>query len=70
VGKFYAGLIGIAMLALAAIWTLVATKRRGVRQGAAKGEALEAIRHIRDAVERGDDAEVQRLLEAKVHDKG
>jgi len=67
VGKFYAGLIGIAMLAVAAVWTLIATKRRGIRQGSARGEAREAIRHIRDAVERGDDAEIQRLLEEKIH---
>ena len=67
-GKFYAGFIGIAMLAVAAAWTLIATKRRGIRQGSAKGEAREAIRHIRDAVERGDDAEIQRLLEGKVRE--
>lgn len=43
---------------------------RGLKQGAAVGEAKErareAIGEIREAVERGDDADIQRRLEEKI----
>lgn len=67
--KVYWGVCLTAALGLLGFLSLIAAKRRGISQGEARGKAREAIDRITDAVKRGDDAEVQRLIEEKIHEK-
>ena len=68
-GKFYVGLIITAAISIFGSLAVIASRRKGISQGEARGKAKEAIDRIQDAVNRGDDAEVQRPIEEKVHGK-
>lgn len=69
-GKFYAGLVLTAVFSILSALVIIASRRKGIAQGEARGKAKELIDRVQDAVNRGDDAEVQRLIEEKVHEKG
>lgn len=67
--SLYGYLILAFVLTVIGVLVTVAARGRGISEGEAKGKAKEAIARITDAVNRGDDAEVQRLIEEKVHEK-
>ena len=68
-GKFYAAITGVVILALGWLYTVIAAKRRGVASGDTKRRAKELIREVNEAVAEGDDAKIQDMLEEKIrHD--